>query len=271
MTLDAEHRKFSGKTENVTRLSLDCRALPETKPVTLQIDGQTLADVAWPVSGGRLWLSRNGEKWAVAMAAAPSQKGPHRYGPFKNAFRNQVLLVYGTNGTDEENARLFAKARYDSEAFWYRGNASLEVCSDKEFDPAKNNNRNVILYGNADNNGAWGALLGDSPVQVKRGVVRIGDRTIEGDDLACLFLRPRSGNDRALVGVVSGSGVPGIRLTERIPYFVSGVGVPDCIVLGSDSLTRGGDGVRAAGFFGTDWKVESGDWVWQPTGPRSTQ
>ena len=72
--------------------------------------------------------------------------------------------------------------------------------------------------------------------------------------------------------VVSGTVIVAVGIVVTVTFttwggsvgtVISGVGVPDCIVLGSDSLTRGGDGVRAAGFFGTDWKVESGDWVWQ--------
>jgi hypothetical protein len=63
--------------------------------------------------------------------------------------------------------------------------------------------------------------------------------------------------------VVSGSGLPGLRLTERLPYFVSGTGFPDCLVLGAETLTKGAEGVRVAGFFGNDWGVASGDFVWR--------
>ena len=89
----------------------------------------------------------------------------------------------------------------------------------------------MILYGHAESNAAWPALLGESPVQVRRGQVQIGARTVSGDDLACLFVRPRPGSDRASVGVVSGSGLIGLRLTERLPYFTSGVAYPDCVLL----------------------------------------
>ena len=85
---------------------------------------------------------------------------------------------------------------------------------------------------------------------------------IAGDDLACLFIQPRSGSDLALVGVIGGTGIRGMRLTDRLPYFQSGVAYPDCIVLGSDVLARGIDGVRVAGFFGGDWSVTRGDFAW---------
>jgi hypothetical protein len=53
-----------------------------------------------------------------------------------------------------------------------------------------------------------------------------------------------------------------MRLTDRLPYFVSGVGYPDCIVLGTEMLARGFKGVRVAGFFGSDWGTNSGEFVW---------
>ncbi len=54
-----------------------------------------------------------------------------------------------------------------------------------------------------------------------------------------------------------------MRLTERLPYFTSGIGYPDCIISGPDVLRTGDRGVKAAGFFGADWKVESGDFVYE--------
>src|SRR5207249_997563 len=129
----------------------------------------------------------------------PSWKAPQRYGPFKEAFRNRVLFVYGTCGTPHENAWAFAKARYDAETFWYRGNGSIDLIRDAAFDASADGDRNVILYGSADTNTAWSALLTESPVQVRRNQIRIGERELAGDDLACLFIRPRPGSDRALV------------------------------------------------------------------------
>jgi hypothetical protein len=173
-----------------------------------------------------------------------------------------VMLVYGTKGTPEENAWAYAKARYDAEVFWYRGNGSVDLIPDTAVGDPADRHRNVVLYGNADTNGAWASLLGDSPVQVRSGEAAVGDRTMEGADLACLLIRPRPGSELASVGAVSGTGIVGMRLTGRLGYFVSGVAYPDCLVIGSDALEKGTQGIRCAGFFGLDWKVESGEFVW---------
>jgi hypothetical protein len=174
-----------------------------------------------------------------------------------------MVFVYGTQGAAEENAWAFAKARYDAEQFWYRGNGAVDVIPDVAFDPVKENDRNVIIYGHAASSAVWKPMLGGGGVDVGRGYVQIGKRRLTGEDLACLMVRPRPGSDRALVGVVSGSGVAGMRLADRLPYFVSGVGYPDCIVLGPETLSRGVEGVRVAGFFGSDWGVASGEFAWR--------
>jgi hypothetical protein len=54
-----------------------------------------------------------------------------------------------------------------------------------------------------------------------------------------------------------------MRLTDRLPFFVSGVGYPDCVLFRPDALTKGLAGIKAAGFFGNDWSVEHGEFVWR--------
>jgi len=44
--------------------------------------------------------------------------------------------------------------------FWVRSNAGIEVLPDMAFDPAADEDRSVILYGNADTNAAWEASRG---------------------------------------------------------------------------------------------------------------
>jgi fermentation-respiration switch protein FrsA (DUF1100 family) len=272
---DQTRRRFRGTTENVARITLDVsRALGNLKTeeaFAIELDGQSIANV--PVStassGARvIWLARSGGRWSVLRSVAPSsRKSPSRQGPFKEAFRNRFLLVIGTTGTTEENDWMLAKARYDAETFWYRGNGSPDIVRDKDFlDSGRADlyrDRNVIIYGHAQNNAAWPALLGESPVQIKRSQVRIGERTITGDGLACLFVRPRPGSDTNSVGVVAGSGLAGMRLTDRLPYFVSGAAYPDCLLVNEKNLSEGSAGIVAAGFFGGDWSVDSGEFAWK--------
>jgi poly(3-hydroxybutyrate) depolymerase len=261
LRFDPGLRRFAGTTDNVARLALDLGHVRPGSPLRVELDGQKLKDIPWPAGERTLWLARQADKWSVVGRPPAAHKGPHRYGPFRDAFRHHVQFVYGTKGTDAEKAWALAKARFDAETFWYRGNGSVDVIPDAAFDPTKEPGRGVVLYGSADTNGAWGALLGDSPVQVRRGEVAVGTRRLKGEDLACLFLRPRPGSDRACVAVVAGSGLVGMRLADRLPLFVSGVGYPDCLVLGAELLTEGSGGVRLAGYFGLDWSVTAGEFA----------
>lgn len=267
VTLDADpaKRSITGTTANVARLALDLSPLEPGGPATVTLDGQTLTDLPEPAAGVRAWFERAGADgaWARVERPSPALKGPHRAGPFKDAFRNRFLLVYGTTGTPEENAWALAKARYDAEQFYYRGNGSVDVVPDTGFDPKTEPDRGVILYGNADTNAAWPALLADSPVQVHRDALSIGDRTVTGPGHAALFLRPRPGSDVACVAVIGGTGLPGARITDRLPVFVSGVAYPDLTVFGPETLRLGAAGIEAAGNFGNDWGLASGDITWR--------
>jgi hypothetical protein len=255
--LDPHMRRFTGTTENVDRLALDLDQVEPGESVKVALDGGDL-DVAWPDAGDRITLARRGDGWESIPPAPLAQKGPHRFGPFRDAFTNRAALVYGTVGTPEENAWSFARARLDAEVFWVRGNGSFEVVSDTELlaaglgDP----DRNLVLYGNAGTNAAWPALLLDSPVQVQRGEVRVGEEVFAGESFLALFVRPRAGSDVALVGAVAGTGLPGMRLSDRLPMFVSGVPLADFNVLSTDVLVAPGSGLIAAGYFSGDWSLE---------------
>jgi pimeloyl-ACP methyl ester carboxylesterase len=258
---DPNARRFSGRTENIARLSLGMGHVPRTGPLIVELDGQKLDPILLDKATPRVWFVRQGGTWKQAGAPSPALKGPHRYGPFKEAFNHRMVFVYGTQGTPDENTWSFNKARLDAESWWYRGNGAVDVLPDTAFDPARDKDRGVVLYGNADGNKAWGPLLGDSPVQVTRGKVTAGPRVLAGEDLACLFLRPRPGSDVACVAVVAGSGLTGMRLTDRVPYIFAGVAFPDCTVFGPEALSVGAAGTRLAGYFGVDWTVENGEFA----------
>ena len=266
-------------TENIRVLSVDLRTF-EQKKVRMILDADTLR---YPVSEDRTWFrlkKRADGHWTRHESREPNEKNPERAGPFKEAFRNRFALVYGTRGTPEENAWASAKARYDAEQFWYRGNGSVEVIADRDFDRDFGRDAsggNVILYGHADMNSAWGLLHDGLAIEVERGRVRVGDRTLSGDDLACLFIQPRRdvgrvrtmnrGGDWNCVAAVAGTGIVGLRLTDQLPYFVSGVAYPDWTVIGPEMLERGADGVRGLGFFGHDWRYDEAQSAWGTLAP----
>jgi poly(3-hydroxybutyrate) depolymerase len=251
-------RRITGSTENVARLSLSTEALAGEGPLRVTLDGDSL--FANP-EGGRVTLARGPRGWTPVPPAPASQKGPHRAGTFKDAFRNRVLFVAGTAGDEAEDARALAKARFDAEQFWYDGNGSVDVVTDVAFDPASEPDRNVVLYGNASTNRAWRALLADSPVQVSSGEVRVGSRRWRGPDLGVLLIRPRPGSEVASVAAVAASGPAGARLLERRPYLSPGFAFPDVTVFRAPRRAEAAGVAIAAGYFGNDWSLETGELV----------
>ncbi|MFG0305300.1 MAG: prolyl oligopeptidase family serine peptidase [Phycisphaerales bacterium JB040] len=256
---DAESHAVTVTPENVEGFSLDLSVFvsdehPEPPAVLLsevELSGET----------GSFARAADG-RWGVAEFDG-SGRHPGRNGPFKDAFRNRVLFVVGTRGTDEENAWALSKARYDAETFWYRGNGSIEIVRDTDFDPEAEPDRGVILYGNASTNGAWVALLGASPIWLDRSSVMLlppppgtGDaRQVGREGLALLMAVPRPGSDLAMVGVVGGTDLTGMRLTAQFPYFVSGVHYPDWFLAKPSIYLEGEAGVVGAGFFSNGWRL----------------
>ena len=137
------------------------------------------------------------------------------------------------------------------------------MCSSLTFTAVSNDvNRNILLYGNSSTNRAWKTLLTESPVHVDNGVVLVGKRTYTGDDMSCVFVRPRIGTASAIVGVVGGTGIAGMRGTNTMPYLLPGIGFPDLLITKTETLIKGEEGGIVAGFFGDDWSVENGEFVW---------
>jgi poly(3-hydroxybutyrate) depolymerase len=282
LTIKSDEHNFKqhvieGTTTNVAALAIDLAAFGPEAQATLDIDHAILdprpAKDTIYITRASPVLDANGivskpAAWTLAdppRSGGPPQKGPSRAGPFKQAFNHRAVLVYGTKGSPEENAWMLAKARYDAETIWYRGNGCFDIVSDTDFAPHAHANdseykdRSVILYGNLEINAAWGPLLAESPLVVHEGGVFIGEHEYKDDWFAALFCRPRMGSDAALIGAVGITGMRGAHATERLPYFSSGVAYPDWTVLSSRVLSEGMAGVEAAGFFANDWGLSESD------------
>lgn len=262
VSIDTAARTITATTDNVALASFDTKKMDVTLPVKVVIDS-TVVSVDKADANGLIWLQHNDKTWLLGHAPATRMKNPLRNGPFKDAFRNRMVFVYGTGGTAAENRGMYIKARFDASTFGYRGNGSIEIIPDKVFDPAVYNGRNVILYGNSNTNTAWKKVLTNCPVEAGNGYIQVGGKRFAGSDLSCFFIYPRSGNDTASVGVVASTGIDGIKNTYTNQYLNSGSGFPDLTVTGSDVATKGFDAILCTGFFGNDWSVEHGDFYWK--------
>src|SRR5262249_11333102 len=105
------------------------------------------------------------------------------------------------------------------------------------------------------------------PVAVHRGAAGVGEHRETGDDVAVLLVRPRADSDTALVGVVGGTGPAGMRLTNRLRWFVSGITYPDLAIFGPKVLTQGTADIRAWGYFGLTWNTDDDEIAWRDDVP----
>ena len=184
------------------------------------------------------------------------QKGPHRYGTFKDAFNHRMVFVYGTTGNKQENEWSLQKARFDAETWYYRGNGAVDIITDKEFSLDKYRDRGVIIYGNKNTNAAWNLLLTGCPIQVEKNKIVAGNKTWSGDDLAAYFAWPIKNSPVASVGVVSGTGLKGMKAANANQYFAGASGFPDFMIYRLDMLIKGAEGVKLAGFYNYEWKLD---------------
>lgn len=272
-------RRFEVQTTNVEALRLSdglwrhpgvhrrWSEWPEDQSGRATVDGVELELPAALRNGvGDGWtLRRNRGTWRLEPADCPAErhKQPGASGPFKEAFDNAFVLVYGTAGDPAENVWSLAKARFDADQFRYRGNASPLTVSDSELLAALDSRgttslrgRNLVLYGNAKSNSAWSKVVDSAALDVQPGRLRIGSHTFEGADLSVLAVRPHARSPGSLVALVGGTGVVGMRALNHAPYFVSGAGFPDWWVARAAFLSDGLSGHLAAGFFRSDWSVD---------------
>lgn len=255
-------RKIAIQTENLAKFKLDIRHCSSSDSLQVKIDN-TILTFNLASLAEEAWFCKSEDSWELCEVPDNSfEKNPVRYGNFKDAFRHNMLFVYATKGTKEENNWSYTKARFDAETFYYRGNGSVDIISDKEFNADKYKDRSVILYGNASTNGAWKYLLSDCPVQIKRGEIKVGDKKIEGNDLGAYFIYPRKDSKVASVAVIGGTGIQGSNALIPNRYFVSGAGIPDLMIFTSLLYKDGDDAIKVSGYFGNDWSVENGELIW---------
>ncbi|PQV48439.1 prolyl oligopeptidase family protein [Jejuia pallidilutea] len=251
-------KDYTITTNNVDVLKVEFSKLKDTIN-SLVLDGKTIKID----SKSTMFFKKENGEWQLASKPDLKQKGPHRNGGFKDAFTNNVVLVYATKGNEAENKWYYNRALFDAEKFWYRANGNIEMIPDTEFSLKKYADRNVVLYGNKDNNSAWTKLLKESPIQVMNNAIDFDGRTITGSNWGMYFIVPRTDSNKASVGVVTATGEKGMKAAYANHYLVNGTTFPDVVLFEDAVLEDGVSKVKCAGFFGNDWSVKHGDFEWK--------
>jgi dienelactone hydrolase len=242
-----------GTTENIQVLHLNLQDFNEGDMVSIKLDNDIVRHSI--AAGKELTLVKHQGHWQSANMPPSSAKGEKRNGGFKEAFRHNMLFIFGTKGTVEENNWMLNKAKYDAETWYYRGNGAVDIIADTAFDIEKYKDRGIVLYGNMSNNAAATVLLKESPVKVMNGLVQIGNQSWRGDDLGSYTVWPHPANDHASVALIGGTGLKGMRSAEANQYYAGGSGFPDFMIFSLDMLKYGEKGLKVAGYFNNEWKL----------------
>ncbi|KEO74314.1 carboxylesterase family protein [Anditalea andensis] len=252
---DMSHKTIKGSTENVAVLRLSLHNFKEGDTIQVLLDDQEAMDIVVDPNHRFVYLHHAGQ-WSLGTAPDTHHKGKLRNGTFKEPFNNRMVFVYGTKGDQEENAWAYQKAAYDAQVWYYRGNGAVDLIADKDFKPSKYPDRGVVIYGNAQTNLAWKQLLADSPIQVKKGLITVGDQVYNGTDIGAYFMWPRADSEVASIAVISGSGITGMKATVSNQYFAAGSGYPDFTIFSADMLINGYKSIKSTGFYNNEWKID---------------
>ncbi|MDT0675883.1 alpha/beta hydrolase [Autumnicola musiva] len=223
-----------------------------------------LDDTFFPVSemkAEQFFRFKDGN-WITAEKPSSSVKNPKRNGTFKDAFKNNMVFVYATKGTKEENQWYLNRARYDAEKFWYRGNGTIHLVKDTDFKESEYPDNNIILYGNSDNNAAWKKLLKNAPFKVSNNSFTFGTKKWSGNDLGAYMVYPRTNTEKATIGIITATGREGMHAAYANDYLLNATFFPDVMIFDAEMPAKGLESIKAAGFFGNSWQIEDGDFVW---------
>ncbi|WP_051293342.1 hypothetical protein [Olivibacter sitiensis] len=255
LTRDLLSGIIEGNTENVGVLQLVLKDFQIGQSIQIKVDSlQPLTHIVRSLNES-LFIQKNENAWRVIPRPSLQEKGPHRNGTFKEAFNHRMVYVYGTKGNAEENKWALEKARYDAESWYYRGNGAFDIISDDDFEPSVYAERNVILIGNAKTNSAWSTLLADCPITVDPSGVSMGNKRYEGEDLGGYFVWKKPGSDIHSVGVITGTGVNGMRAATANQYFAGASGFPDYMFFRLGMLKNGPQELTDAGFYSNLWEL----------------
>ncbi|MFA4975965.1 MAG: prolyl oligopeptidase family serine peptidase [Sphingobacterium sp.] len=256
LTRDLENNTIQGRTDNLKTLALNLDAFPEGQHINIMLDSLSQISYQRSAKDAMIYLRKAKQGWQIIEKPSPAEKGPHRNGMFKEAFNHNMVYVYGTKGTPEENKWAIEKAKYDAESWYYRGNGSFDIIADTEFDTTAYANRNIILIGNSQTNCAWNVLLTDCPISVTSSAIKLGVHKYEGNDLGGYFIWKKQGSNIHTIGIITGTGIKGMKAATANQYFAGASGFPDYMFFKLDMLKYGPSSLIDAGFYTNDWLVE---------------
>ena len=277
VSITGGYDNWAVRTTNVRRLQFEpelMRAYVQSGwyPVrSVSVDGQWLefgADVlsGWvPATavcqeregGGGTWSLDADDKWRAR------ERTPGQYGPASTVFEGPVTVVYGDSDWALAAAvhlanDLYSQGRYSVEVLAHTdalGLLSAEASTNLVVIGERHSNTVLDALASRWEEEEAGALVGHS---TSTNALHLGGGSYAGPGLGVQYLAPLPGRDR-LVLVVSGTDAEGTlaacQLFMGYQGYKSGMMIPDFMIVDQTFAWAGTGGVRAAGFWGNDWRA----------------
>ena len=250
-------KTITGTTENVKVFKLKLDQFGANAHIRITLDSLEAIEYITQGINDSIFLAKKNSLWTMVNKPDLSEKGPHRYGTFKEPFNHRMVFVYGTKGNAAENKWSFDKARFDAETWYYRGNGAVDIIADKEYSQEKYAGRNIIIYGNSNTNSIYSQLLINCPLKIERNKITAGSEVWEGDDLGAYFVWPIKSSAFNSVGVIGGTGLKGMQAVSANQYFAGASGFPDFMIYKLDMIQSGANAIKMAGFFDNNWRLSA--------------
>ncbi len=237
-------------TENIDQLTLNLdQRLFFSGPIGVKINGKpVIKRLELPAV---ITLHQTSQGWQQGKAKTSTlRKKPELYGPAKQALMKPFAIVYGTQ--DSTIADFLRHAATQEALRWYLiGNGTTEVLADTESILL---DRNLVLFGGPEENLITKKIHQFLPITVNQGRLKLG-RTELGESLAAIFVYPNPLNPERLVLVRMGTDPATTKLSLFWGIIGSGTSIPDFMIFDRQVRTFGWHGVRGAGFFSPEWKI----------------
>ncbi len=254
--VEVKGRRIEIGVENIAEFSLNLN--PKLLPlgrIEISVNSQPLYyNFRHPV---KLFISRRKGKFRLRRLKRKKglAKSPELFGPIKRAYFSPFLLVYGTLGDSASLQLNLHLARLQTFSWWRRGNGLARVIPDREITDEMLKDYNLILFGGPQENLIVRRINEMLPISIKGERVYMGDKLIEGEDLALEEVYPNPLNPKKLVLVLAGASKRANEIKGFFGTLYSGAGLPDFVVYDRSVKQRGWGGVIRAGFFGADWDI----------------
>ena len=205
----------------------------------------------------RLWIKfdKNGsmETLYIPLEKYVLRKRKDLFGPIIDAFNSPFLLIYGSNGSGEEN-EANREAAYSIATWWKSyANGDCKIKADINVSVQDILKYNLILFGNHRTNILMAKINNKLPIKLINRGVKVGSKQFIGEDIGLIMIYPNPLNPNRYVLLNASIIHEGMYNIKKL--YSRWVILPDYVIFKNDFIERGWKAYLAAGFFNKYWEL----------------